>query len=144
MTLLHLEFKIPAHAQIAFIYYYLLFTNFLTLYEFKTITLRILFDKWSWSMILLTWSHDFFKNAFWSANFAVFSSNLSRPNVNFMGCLNVDISTKKLHTLQEVPGNVTWLNSWRRFVASFFKGYPQCNSPTDTISRYLSVVCIKD
>ena len=71
LTLLHLEFKIPAHAQIAFIYYYLLFTNFLTLYEFKTITLRILFDKWNWSMILLTWSHDFFKNAFWSANFAL-------------------------------------------------------------------------
>ena len=40
------------------------------------------------------------KNVFWSVNFALsFCQNLLRPKVNFMACLNVDISTKKLKTL---------------------------------------------
>ena len=58
LTLLYLKFETFAHAQITIVHYYVLFT-------------KILFDKWSWSMILSTWSRDFSKNVFWSVSFGL-------------------------------------------------------------------------
>ena len=83
------------------------------------LTLCIIFDKWSWLMILSTWSRD------------------------FMACLNVDISIKKFHLLLEVPRKVTWHNLGYYLVTPFIRDYPQCKFPSDTMSRYLQVVCIR-
>ena len=61
------------------------------------LTLGILFDKWSWSMILSTWSRGFFWKFFLLCEFCiVLLLNLLRPKVNFMACLNVNIFIKKL------------------------------------------------
>ena len=50
LTLLYMKFKTSAYAQIAFILYC---ASFLTWCEFETY-IGDTFDKWSWSMILLT------------------------------------------------------------------------------------------
>ena len=50
LTFLYLKFETSALAQIEVIHYYILFTNFLTWYEFETY-IGLLFDKWSWAII---------------------------------------------------------------------------------------------
>ena len=90
LTLLHLKFETFAHAQIAVIHYYILITSFLTWMSLK-LTLGLVFDKWTWSMILSTWSR-----VLWSANL---DPTLLCPKVKFMVCLNVSISLRKLETL---------------------------------------------
>ena len=52
---LYLKFKASAHVQTAIAHCYVIFTNFLTWHVWK-LTLGINFDKWSWTMILSTWS----------------------------------------------------------------------------------------
>ena len=63
------------------------------------LTLGILSDKLRWSMILSTWSRDFFWKCIWSVNFEVFLPSLLHQKTKLMACLNVDTSTKKLQTL---------------------------------------------
>ena len=92
LALPYLKFEIFAHAQIAVIFYCILFTSFFAWYEFK-LTLGILFDKWNWSVILSILSRDLLIT--WST-WTVLLSKLLRPEVNFMAYLNVEISTKVL------------------------------------------------
>ena len=71
-------------------------------------------------MILSIWSRDFFQKYFLVNKFCtVLLPNLLRPKVNFMAFLNIDISTKKLQTMQAVPGKVTWSNSWRHYLTEY-------------------------
>ena len=55
---IYLKFKTCAHAQIPITHYYVLFT--ISGHMNLKLTLGIHFDKWSWAMILSTWSSDFF------------------------------------------------------------------------------------
>ena len=109
LTILYLKSKTSAHVQIALIHYYVLFVSCMIWIW----NLGILFDNWSWSMILSTWSRDiFWKHILVLKFFAALLPDLLRPNVIFMTCLNFDISTK-LHTSYEVPGShvitfMTW------------------------------------
>ena len=72
---------------------------FLAWYKFETY-IGMLFDKWSWSMILSIWLRDFFQKCIQVNKFCtVFFPNFLRPKVNFMAFLNIDISSKKLQRL---------------------------------------------
>ena len=99
LTFLYLKFETSPLAQIEVIHYYILFTSFLTWYEFETY-IGILFDKWSWAIILSIWSRDFSQKCALVSKFCnVLLLNLLRPKVNIMVCLYVNISTKKLEIL---------------------------------------------
>ena len=67
LTLLYLKFETSAHAQIVFNHNYILFTSFLTWYEFKNYIGDTL-DKWSWSIILSPSPVTFPKYDIWSVN----------------------------------------------------------------------------
>ena len=59
------------------------------------LTLGINYDKWSCSMILLTWSRDFFKKCILVCKlYAVLLLNLLCPNVNFIDGAKVGIFSK--------------------------------------------------
>ena len=75
LTLLYLKFGTYAHQLFITTYYLQISWHDMNL----KLTLRIRFAKWSWSMILLTWSRNIV---------------LLPPKVSFMVCLNVDISTR--------------------------------------------------
>ena len=63
------------------------------------LTLGMIFVKWSWSMIFLSWSHDFFENQILVCKLYTLSlRNLLRSILNFITCVEVEISSKKLHT----------------------------------------------
>ena len=59
LTLLYLKSEMSAHAQIAVIHCYILLQVPWHDINLK-LTLGMLFNKWSWSMILSSWSRDFF------------------------------------------------------------------------------------
>ena len=90
-----LKSETSAHAQIVITCYYKLFTNFLAWYEGETYT----GDKWSCSLILSTWSRNFFQKLVLVCKlYIVHLSNLFCSNFNFIACMEVDISTKNKHT----------------------------------------------
>ena len=61
--------------------------------------------QWFYELDHVTFS----KNVFWSVNFALPFCQICCIQKS---TLNVDISTKKLHKLQAVPGKVMWPHSW--------------------------------
>ena len=77
-TPVYFKFGTSAHAQIGITYYYILCINFLMWHEVEN-PFRMLFDKWSWSMISSTWfillltlfHVTFSENICWSVNYPV-------------------------------------------------------------------------
>ena len=95
------------------------------------LTLRIHFEKWNWSMILSTWSRDFFwKHILVSKLYTVLLPNLFRPYVSFIAGGKFGICSKKLDVIYKCHLSR--------------KSYLQCKFPTDTMSWNLYIVCINE
>ena len=76
----YLKFEISAHEQIAVIHYLQVSWHYMGL----KLTLGILFDKWSWSLILSTWSRDFFWKWVLVGKFcSALLPNLLHPKVSY-------------------------------------------------------------
>ena len=92
---LYLKFETSARKQTAITHYYVLLTNFLTLYEFETYIgntfrqINLVNDFLNLNFIHVTFS----KNVFWSVNCTLFVYQI----VNFKAGVKVGISSKKFH-----------------------------------------------
>lgn len=94
ILLRYLEVETSVHAEIVTTHYYILFTDFLA----RKLTLGILFDLWSWLTILSTWLRHFFEKRILVCKlYTVFLLSLLHPNFNFIACIEVNISSKKVH-----------------------------------------------
>ena len=87
---------------------------------------------------LVTW--PFPKNVFWPINFALILPNLLRPKVNFMAWILKFLLRCCKHCKKK--SHVT--TSWRPLVIPSAKDYIWCKFPTDNMSWYLPIVCIKE
>ena len=112
---LYLKFKASAHAHIAIAYYYALFTNFLTWYEFLKLSLVYILinevGQWFYQLDHVTFS----KNIFWSVNWTLFYNQI------------YSVQMSSLYLVEGLPFKV-------RNCTPFIKSYLPCKFPSDTMS----------
>ena len=122
LTLPYLKFKTSAHAQIAFIHYYILFTSFLWIWNLQwRYSLMNEVGQWFYQLDHVTFS----KNVFFFVNFALPFAKFISPKCQLNSLFKCWHFYWKVAHFVTSSRKVTWPYLWCQLVVPFFEGYSQ-------------------